>query len=257
MKTIDLQALLQLFAVLRQNAIFSPESGMAMQILPLLDFFPLSEGEHDPREVALHAQRVKLGWPGVSLRPRLVANNALEFANHAAITRGAGGNIFTHELERKLNTGVYRSWLSCMPTLSASPQTEKYRDCKHDTEKLDLELASLPTLCAGQKLFHGGHWPGKLQVGATIGVDRAFSTTLNAYRAAWFSDEAQRKNGGEFHLWVITISSFFISPVYVYSTFSNRRTGHEMEVLIRRGFKAVLTAIDVGFGYKILHVEFS
>lgn len=94
-------------------------------------------------------------------------------------------------------------------------------------------------------------------MGATIDVDRAFSTTLNAYRAAWFSDEAQRKNGGEFHLWLITISNYFSSPVYVYSAFSNRRTGHEMEVLIRRGFKAVLTGIDNGFGYKILHVEFS
>jgi len=228
-----------------------------MHKLPLLDFYPLSEGEHHPREVALHAQRVKLGFPVASLRPRLVANDAVEFANHAASTRGADGNIFTSELERKLNTGVYRSWLSGMPTLSTSPQIEKYRDCKHDAESLDLELASLPTLCAGQKLFHGGHWPGKLQVGATIGVDRAFSTTLNAYRAAWFSDEAQRKNGGEFHLWLITISSLFNNPVYVYSTFSNRRTGHEMEILIRRGFKAVLTAIDVGLGYKILHVEFS
>lgn len=122
---------------------------------------------------------------------------------------------------------------------------------------MNLELAPLPTLCSGQKLFHGGHWPGVVQVGATIDVDRAFSTTLNAYRAAWFSDEAQRKNGGEFHLWLITISNYFSSPVYVYSAFSNRRTGHEMEVLIRRGFKAVLTGIDNGFGYKILHVEFS
>lgn len=236
---------------------FSPGIGAAMYKLPLLDCFPLSEGEHDPREVALDAYRVKMGLPGTPLRPRLVANNAFEFAALAASTRGAAGNAFTSDLENKLNTGVYRSWLNLMPTLSASPQIEKYRDCKHDPEKLNLELAPLPTLCSGQKLFHGGHWPGVVQVGATIDVDKAFSTTLNAYRAAWFSDEAQRKNGGEFHLWLISISNYFSSPVYVYSAFSNRRTGHEMEVLIRRGFKAVLTGIDNGFGYKILHVEFS
>lgn len=225
------------------------------ECLPLLQYMPLSEGFHDRRTLESHEFALSRGWPS-QLEQLERADTEFEFARIAASRRSARANRFNSDLENKLRNSVYIDWTSRMPPLCDVPQIDRYRNKTADTPRLLAELSSLPTLAPGQFLFHGGKWPGNLSIGSVVTVDKPFSTTLSAFPAAWFADEAVRRFSHDFHLWVIHTEPGFSASVYVYNIFRNRISGHEAEVLLESGFTATLRNFTKFNGFTLLEVSF-